>query len=253
MDQYIWQLTAPVNTIIFDCDGTLSAIEGIDKLAEVNGASEVVKALTAVAMGQLGMNLELYEKRLEIVQPTQAAVNHLADQYYAHRTPDIEAVIDLLKSFNKTIYILSAGLLPSVVAFGKRLGIPEANIIAVDIEFDKNGNYKDFDRASPLVTSNGKRIIISQLKARHPEMILVGDGLNDWVANDLVHRFVGYGGAYYRENIASQCQFYISARPMSSLLPLCLTATEVQLLNSEQEQLYLQGMRAIEANEVAIS
>src|SRR5579863_8629398 len=99
MYQYIWQLTAPINTIVFDCDGTLSSIEGIDELAKSNGASEQVKSLTATAMGQLGMNLELYEKRLELVNPTRDEVNLLADQYYAHRTQDIETIIDIFRSF----------------------------------------------------------------------------------------------------------------------------------------------------------
>jgi phosphoserine phosphatase len=31
-----WQLQHPLDAVVFDCDGTLSQIEGIDALAEKN-------------------------------------------------------------------------------------------------------------------------------------------------------------------------------------------------------------------------
>jgi phosphoserine phosphatase len=47
-----WQPTIPFDAVIFDCDGTLSAVEGIDELAEKNAVGREVKALTQIAMGQ---------------------------------------------------------------------------------------------------------------------------------------------------------------------------------------------------------
>ena len=37
-----WQLDHPINAIVFDCDGTLSIIEGIDELARNNGVGDAV-------------------------------------------------------------------------------------------------------------------------------------------------------------------------------------------------------------------
>jgi phosphoserine phosphatase len=247
-----WQLQHPIDTIIFDCDGTLSTIEGIDELALSNGASETVRQLTEDAMSRSSMNLELYDRRLELVKPTRKATTELADHYFAHRTPDIEAIIRIFKRLKKNVYILSAGLLPSVSLFGEQLGIPKENIIAVDIQFNEQGNYQDFDRTSPLVTSTGKRIIVSQIKALHPELIFVGDGMNDIAALDLVDRFIGYGGAFYREKIAELSQFYITVPTLAPLLPLTLTLDEFNQLNADERMLYQKGLQAIQKNEVNI-
>lgn len=246
MHQLTWQLLHPINTIIFDCDGTLSAIEGIDELAHNNGASKVVKELTEAAMSQLGMNLELYEKRLELVQPTELDVLDLGQVYFTHRVPDVEQVIAIFNHLKKNIYIVSAGLFPSVAIFAEKLQIPRDHIYAVNIEFDKHGNYCNFDRTSPLVTSNGKRIILSQLKAMHQEIVFIGDGMNDLVASDLATRFIGYGGIYYRGNIADKCQFYINTPSLASLLPLTITLAEYESLSSDQQKLYQKGVEAIE-------
>lgn len=223
-----WQLDTPIDAIIFDCDGTLSTIEGIDELAEVAGVGEKVKTLTENAMGKTGINPELYEQRLKLVQPTYQHVLALADQYYSHRVADIENVIALLKRLDKKIYIASAGINPSVKMFGEKIGIPVENIFAVDIQYDAQGKYVDFDRSSPFTRSSGKRDVVTQIKTLHPRVALIGDGLNDYAAHDIVTRFIGYGGAYYRQNIADLCEFYITTQSMTSLLPLVLTQDEIE-------------------------
>src|SRR5437016_3271945 len=82
-----WQLQTPISAIIFDCDGTLSAIEGIDELAKNTGVSEAVQSLTAEAMGKSGLNPGLYQKRLDLTYPNREQVTALGYQYYAHKVP----------------------------------------------------------------------------------------------------------------------------------------------------------------------
>lgn len=237
-----WQLTGPLDAIIFDCDGTLSALEGIDELAKLNGAGAAVQQLTADAMGKTGINPELYQQRLALTQPTRDQVLALGEQYFNHQAPDVLAVIQLLQALNKAVYIISAGLYPAVAIFGKLLGVPQENIFAVNIYFDSAGNFSDFDHASPLVTADGKRTISSQLKQKHPRILHIGDGLNDYSTHDLVTRFVGYGGFFYRARIAELCQYYIATPSMTALLPLCLTVAEVKRLTEAQYRLYQQGL-----------
>jgi phosphoserine phosphatase len=221
-----YTLTQPLDAIIFDCDGTLSHIEGIDELARENDVGEQVSELTAAAMGSVGMSPELYQQRLELVRPTQQQVIALAQKYFDHKAPDLLSVIHKLQSLNKNIYIVSAGLLPAVIGFGKLLNIPIENIFAVDIYFDHDGHYVDFDHSSPLVNANGKRVIVQQIKQKYAYLALIGDGLSDYEAHDLVTRFIGYGGAFYRENIKQLCEFYISGASMSLILDFCLTEKE---------------------------
>lgn len=221
-------LDFPISAIIFDCDGTLSAIEGIDELAKNNNTFPLVQQLTEKAMGQSGMTIDLYNKRLNLVQPTHQQITLLGNDYIKHRVQDIDKVIQLLKKLNKTVYIVSAGLYPAVNIFGRFLNIPSENIYAVDIQFDSSGKYIGFDHSSPLVNRNGKQIIINQIKEKHARTAYIGDGLNDLEVRDLVTRFIGYGGVFYRENIKSACEFYIESPSMASVLPFILTQNEIK-------------------------
>lgn len=223
-----FKLSQPLDAIIFDCDGTLSRIEGIDELAVENGVGKQVMELTAAAMGSVGMSPELYQQRLDLVHPTRTQVLALAQKYFDHKTSELLPVIKKLQALHKNLYIVSAGLAPAVLGFGQLLNIPAENIFAVNIDFDVNGSYVDFDHNSPLTHANGKRIVVQQIKQKHSRLALIGDGLSDYEAHDLVTRFIGYGGAFYRESIKKLCEFYISESSMLPLLAFCLTSDEQQ-------------------------
>jgi phosphoserine phosphatase len=239
-----WQLETPVNAVIFDCDGTLSSIEGIDELARVNNIGVQVQALTNEAMSHTGLNPDLYRQRLLLTKPTQKQVIELGQTYFKHQSTDVHAVVQILKRLNKSIYMISAGVNPAVSLFGQQLGIPQTHIFAVNLEFDATGNYQAFDESSPLVNNNGKREIVAHLHAKHQYTGYTGDGMNDFVVRDIVTRFIGYGGTFYRENLAKQCDYYIIN--MSALLPLLLTASEYDRLNADEQALFDKGIAALQ-------
>lgn len=242
-----WQLSEPVDAVVFDCDGTLSRIEGIDELARVNGVGPQVTSMTAVAMAESGLSVELYRQRLDLVQPTQKQVVDLTRSYFAARSEDAEAVVTLLQSIDKPVYIISAGVNPAVDLFGGLLGVPVDRIYAVDLEFDAAGRYLDFDRESPLVRKQGKREVIIRIKQQHPRLFFIGDGINDLEASDLVTRFVGYGGAYFRANIAECCEFYLRNPSLAAILPLILTETEHRtLIKPNHQNLYVKGLQSLQ-------
>ncbi len=245
MRKNAWQLSHSIQAVLFDCDGTLSHIEGIDELADMNGVGKEVKALTDYAMTQVGITKELFQQRMSLIKPTQQQIKKVGEMYYAKRTMDIDAVIRVLQSLGKTIYILSAGLNPAVKDFAQKLNVPESNVFAVDVFFDEKGNYVDYDHQAYVANKDGKRTIVELLKKQHERLLYVGDGMNDMVVYDLVDRFVGYGGSYYRETIASKCDFYIKASTMSPLLPLALTQEEVEKLNPDMAVLYDAGVNHV--------
>ena len=80
-----WQLDNPISAIVFDCDSTLSSIDGIDFLAKNNGVGEAVKLLTRDAMGSMGLSPAIYQQRLDLVIPRREQVYALGHQYFAHR------------------------------------------------------------------------------------------------------------------------------------------------------------------------
>lgn len=237
-----WQLTDPINAIIFDCDGTLSKIEGIDELATSNNTSHIVQELTQEAMGKTGMNVGIYNKRLEIVNPTQEKILALGENYIKNHSPDAKEVIAIFKALNKPVYIISAGIFQAVNIFANWLGIDESHVYAVNVFFDDKGHYAGFDEQSPLVTRNGKQIFVNTLSQDLPRLGYIGDGLNDYEVYHLVTRFIGYGGAYYRQNIADLCEFYVKNASLAAILPLLLTQDEYQQLNSTHQLLYNKGL-----------
>ena len=59
--------------ICFDCDSTLSKIEGIDELGRaVNKFDEMVKLTNAAMNGELPLEA-VYGKRLDLIKPTKAS------------------------------------------------------------------------------------------------------------------------------------------------------------------------------------
>ncbi len=77
--------------------------------------------------------------------------------------------------------------------------------------------------------------------------------MNDAIARDVVTRFVGYGGIFYRENIAALCEFYIKSKSLTPLLPLLLTQEEFLTLSATEKSHYDTGLAAIESNAVLIN
>ncbi len=240
-----YQLQIPIDAVLFDCDGTLSCLEGIDELARMNGVGEQVEKLTAQAMGKTGINPDLYQRRLELVQPTLAQMHQLGQLYFTERTPDIVEVIQVLQALGKEIYILSAGFYLAISLFASLLNIRQENIFAVDTYFDAAGKFIDFDHNSPLTMPDGKKLIANQLKQQHTHLLHVGDGLNDYATYEVVSRFIGYGGAFFHQKLAARCEYYINSPSMAALLPLCLTETELHQLTDVQLQLYKKGLKLI--------
>ena len=78
-------------TVLLDCDSTLSEIEGIDELAVE--CREDVARLTELAMrGQIPLE-EVYGRRLQLVQPTRAALEALGRAYVDRMVPDARETI----------------------------------------------------------------------------------------------------------------------------------------------------------------
>lgn len=241
-----WQLVKPIQAIMFDCDGTLSTIEGIDELAEQNNVGDIVQALTAKAMAETGINPDLYKERLQHVKPCLEQAKQLAKDYFSKRTKDSFEVIQLLQRLNKSVYVVSAGINPAVKLFAEQLNVPDTQVFAVDVTYDANGNYQDFDHGSELARRNGKKEIAANLKQKYGSVALIGDGMNDIVAIDVLTRFIGYGGTIYREKIEKMCEWYVRDESMACVLPLLLTEDEYRTLNATETALYHRGLEAMQ-------
>ena len=86
----------PFDLIFFDCDSTLSAIEGIDELARAKGKAGRVGLLTNKAMdGELDL-ADVYGKRLKAIKPTRAQLKAVEERYWETAVEDALEVVSAL-------------------------------------------------------------------------------------------------------------------------------------------------------------
>lgn len=200
---------AGVDVVIFDCDGTLSSIEGIVELAKYNGLEDHIKSLTEVAMSSGGLSQEVFNKRLELIKPTAQQLSQLALGYYQKRTQNIEYLIKKLHKKGIKVYIFSAGITAAVLPFGGRIGVPEQQIYAVDLKFNATGNYLSYDRKNVLIDNSGKVKLIKKIFTKEQRIIFIGDGANDLIVKPYVKKFIGFGAHYYRSYIEQESEVYV--------------------------------------------
>ena len=103
-----------IKNVIFDCDSTLTHTEGIDLLADMNDVWQEVSEITRRSMESTSLTVDIFEKRLELVNPTLEQVQDLGDLYIANLTRDVKEVIKLLKESGRNIFIMTGGLQPAV-------------------------------------------------------------------------------------------------------------------------------------------
>jgi phosphoserine phosphatase len=220
-------LPPPYGTVAFDCDSTLSAMEGIEELARGNAE---IAALTQQAMeGRIALE-EVYGRRLEIVRPGRAAVEALGGRYVERLLPNAERVVRALRSLEKRVLIVSGGLLPAVRALGAALGLPEECVVAVAVRFDREGRYAGFDRTSPLARGGGKIEVLRGLRRPGERLALVGDGATDLEAAPEADRFVAFGGVERRAGVLAAARVRCLDPDFRSLAPHLLSPEEIATL-----------------------
>ncbi len=203
-------------SVIFDCDSTLSAVEGIDELA--GPRKPEIAALTAGAMrGDYPLET-VYGRRLAIIRPSRADIETLARRYIAAAVTGAREVVASLQEAGVEVGIVSGGLRPALLPLAEWLGIPEHRVAAVDLHFDARGDYAGYDDASPLAKSGGKRELLALWRPTlRPPVLFVGDGATDLEARPEVDAFVAFMGVVQRPAIAAAADVIVST---PSLLPV---------------------------------
>jgi len=203
--------------VFFDVDSTLVTIEGIDELA---GGNPEIAALTDAAMnGRISIE-EVYGRRLEIIRPSREAIRRLGETYVSSMLADAEEVVDTLHEKGANVYLITAGIEQAVLPLAETLGIPSRRVRAVRLEFSSDGQYKDFDRRSPLSRTGGKELAVRDIRAQvHGRAVLVGDGITDAEAKGAVDLFIGFGGVRQRDAVRAVSDVYITEPRLSSILP----------------------------------
>ncbi len=260
----------PFDLIFFDCDSTLSSIEGIDELARFKGKEQRVGVLTEKAMnGDLDLS-EVYGKRLKAIRPTKAQLKAIEQQYWDTLVPDAQAVIAALRFLGKQVFIISGGLAEPVRAFGRRLGVPPENIRAVELEYNElsgewwryhdqqaqnSRTYLAYDDESPLTISTGKPKIIAELAdGKHGRKMMIGDGASDLATRPVVDLFIGFGGVVARKKVQDDSDIFIRINSLAPILPLAAGGSAFsRVQNTPHQAVFERGMQMLKAfDDVAI-
>lgn len=209
--------------VIFDCDSTLSTLEGIDELAAAKNCRAEITALTDLAMnGEVPLEA-VYAKRLDIIRPSRQEVAAIADLYAAHPCVNAQAVIKALQAKGVRVGIVSGGLLDAVLPFGLSLGVAAEDIFAVALNYDAQGQYLSVQE-SPLTTASGKFGVVAAWKKQQgfSTLHLVGDGMSDVAAlgAEAADVVIGYGGVIARSAVRDNASIFIEDPDLLNLLTL---------------------------------
>lgn len=208
----------PFRTVIFDCDSTLTAIEGIDELGRDH--REEVARLTNLAMSGAIRLEEVYAQRLGLLRPSQAEVARIGALYIERMVAGAEETVRTLRAEGIEVRVLSGGLAPAVRILARHLEIGDDHVAAVEIFFAADGSYAGFDAHSLLARSGGKRQWVEEQgdKLKRP-VLLVGDGATDLEARPAVAAFAAYTGVVSRPEVVRQADIVIAGPSLTELLP----------------------------------
>lgn len=223
---------APYGTVIFDCDSTLSRIEGIEELAR--DCREEVETLTRRAMdGELPLEAA-YGARLELIRPNQTALAEVAQLYIREALPHAKELVTALLSLGKRVAVVSGGLRAAVAPFATWLGIDDAHVHAVGMSFDDQGRYAGFDESSPLARSGGKIPVVQSIVQANSNApaVLIGDGATDLEAASEVQRFIGFGGVVARAQVMAESKVTCENADLAALVPLLFSTEECAALQA---------------------
>jgi phosphoserine phosphatase len=204
--------------VFFDVDSTLVTIEGIDVLA--GGNPEIVRLTDAAMNGEIPLD-QVYGRRLEIIQPSRAAIDALGEQYVASMVDGAAETIGALRDGGAVIHLVTAGIAQAIEPLARSLGV--RNVHAVPLRFDAEGRYAGFDDRSLLTRSGGKELVVRSVLARSKGgSAFVGDGMTDLEVKPVVSLFVGFGGVQDRPRVRENAEVYVTAPTLTAVLPYLL-------------------------------
>lgn len=245
----------PYKHIFFDCDSTLTTVEGIDVLAELAGKGLRVSILTEAAMnGDLALE-DIYAKRLRALKPTRGQIVKIRQIYKQNAVQDAAELIAALQHMGHKVYIISGGLADPVIEFGLYLGVPRENIRAVGVQYNAlSGNWWQHLDDQPnaaerylshteggLTISDGKAQIVKELLGdQNGRTLLIGDGVSDLLAGSVVDLFVGFGGVVKRPRVAQEAPVFIESQSLAPLLALAAGPIAAHYLSDTIHQTLLE-------------
>jgi HAD superfamily phosphoserine phosphatase-like hydrolase len=209
----IWE---PFGRVVFDCDSTLSEIEGIDELAAMNGVPYEVAEMTRQTMGGAVPFEEVFGRRLDLIKPTRKQLAGVGKLYAATLVEDAVPVVAALAHLGIEVRLVSGGYREALLPLAEALDVDPCQLHANDLHFGPGGEYNGFDANNPLCRSGGKVAVLENLPQR--TTLFTGDGASDVEVSSHVELFVGYGGIERRWTVHQAAPIYLHGESLAPLL-----------------------------------
>ncbi|MDQ6695177.1 MAG: HAD-IB family phosphatase [Chloroflexota bacterium] len=207
----------PFSRVIFDCDSTLSYIEGINELAAMNGVPYEVAEMTSLAMGGQVAFETVFAERLDIIKPNKQQLAALGNLYVATLVEDAVPVAAALRFLGIEVCLVSGGYRDALLPLARKLGVPSSHLHANELFFADDGSYLGFDETNPLCRTGGKSEVLRSLPDAGASLF-TGDGASDAEVLADVELFVGYGGVEKRGAVHDVAPVYLHAESLAPLL-----------------------------------
>ena len=198
------------NAVILDVDSTVSALEGIDWLAQRRGAdvaARVAEATERAMRGEIALDA-VYGERLALVRPGRDDLAALAAAYQAAVVPGAAEAVARLRDAGVRVALVSGGVRQAILPLARTLGVDLRDVHAVDVVVDMGGGYFAYDAGSPLATQHGKRAVADAMVAGTlgapplPRPVLaMGDGATDLAMKPAVDAFAAFTGVARRDAV----------------------------------------------------
>lgn len=196
-----------IANIVFNCDSTLVTIEGPIEIARRKKINQI-EDLTERAMRGEDSFYEVFRKRFDLYRPNLEDINWLGEEYIKNLTPGGKDLIKKIHSKGAQTYIVSAGYRPAILRLAKHLDIPAHHVCAVDISFDKSGDYEACDLDNILTTDEGTKMVLAEIAKSGPT-VYIGDSVRDMDAKEVIDLFIGFGGVRVRPEVKQKAEVFI--------------------------------------------
>lgn len=199
--------------LLFDCDSTLSAIEGIDELGRLRGPEvfKAVEEMTTKAMDGSTPMESIFAKRLDMIKPTLKELESIGQKYIQQVEPTALDTIKKLKANGWTVMIVSGGFTQAIRPLAQYLGIDRVE--AVELRFNADGSYAGYVESCPTAKSKGKNVVALKLRDEFKayQTVLVGDGASDLEVKGDVDKMIGFGRYTPRPKVKAGADAFITS------------------------------------------
>lgn len=205
---------------IIDFDSTFIKSEGLDELASFalkdvpkgEVVLEKIKEITNKGMTGKIAFAESLRERLKLLKPNKNYVEALGEHLRKNISSSILRNKKFFKEYKDSIYIISGGFKEYIIPVVSSYGISEDHIFANTFIFDKDGNYKGYDKANPLAQDDGKVKLVKSLSL-DGDIYVIGDGYSDYKLKELgvAKKFIAFTENIERDIVSEKADQVISS------------------------------------------